>query len=187
MAGLRAIDVSVDAAEFHDLLGKTSQVSKKLRGQLRKEIKQAVVATILPEARRRIGLSPARNDVGLRQGIMSSIRVTLATSTNSGRVGVFLVTDGRNVPAKVTKAGTVTGDPAARQRLAIIFEQGQSKRPSGLKFRHPVFGNPRTRWVEQSRTPYMQVSIDAQQDTIEKAVRGALRTALESLPCEVDL
>ena len=186
MAGLRAIDVSVDAAQFHDLLGKTKLVAPKLKGELRKQIKQAAIATILPEARRRLGLAPARNQVGLRQGIIDSIRVTFASSTNSGRVGVFIVSDGRNVPAKTNKAGVATGDAAARQKLAVIFEQGQGKRPGALVFRHPVFGDRRT-WVDQARTPYMQVSIDAHQDTIEKAVRSALRTALESLPCEVDL
>ena len=184
--GLRAIDVSVDAKDFHDLLGKSSKVPKKLRAELRKQIKQAVVASILPEARQRIGLSPARNQVGLRQGIASSIRVSLASSTNSAKVGVFLVTDGRNVPPKLSKSGSVSGDPQARQKLAVIFEKGQKKDYSATTFRHPVFGDRRT-WRTQARTPYMQVSIDAHATTIEVAIRKALRTAFDSLPCEVDL
>lgn len=184
--GIRAIDVNVDAAQFHELFKTSSDVPKKLRAALKKQLKQAILSIVVPEARNRLGSGSAKRQTGLLSGIASSIRVSYATSTNSSRVGVFLTSDGRDVPPKMNKAGTVSGDPEARKALAIIFEQGQKGRGSSPVFRHPVFGDRRD-WKEQHRIPYLQVSINAHTAELENAVRAALREALDSLPYEVDI
>jgi len=109
----------------------------------------------------------------------------MATSTNSGRVGAFVVSDGSKVPGKTNTKGGASGDPDSRRALAIIFDQGQKGNKS-LKFRHPVFGD-RKNWQDQQRIPYLDVSVKTHQAALTTMIETAFYDAVASLnsPFEV--
>lgn len=158
----RAIDVSVDAREFHELAGKASRLAPEIKKQLRKELRAAAqkgakkskAEVMKPPLSRGRGRS-----TGLRRGLAQGIKVQIAASTGS-RVGVFV---------KSTGAGL----DADRKQLVRRWD-------SDKPFRHPVFGN-RDRWVTQRGRPYFRKILRGERSEIEKAVRDAMERAKKTL------
>lgn len=158
----RAVDVSVDAREFVDLVGKTSKLEPALRRQLRKRIREAgtegakaskaeVLKAPTTVSRHRM------RDKGLRRQMAAGIRVQIAAGERSSRVGVIIKS---------------TGPGLAGERRKLIKRWDD---PRG--WRHPVFGDRET-WVHQVGRPYFRKVLAEQKDQLAAKVRQALDEAL---------
>lgn len=158
----RAIDVSVEAREFHDLAGKASKLAPEIKKQLRKELRAAAQAGA-KKAKAEVMKPPLHKGrgraTGLRRGMAQGIKVQIAAGTGK-RVGVFIRSTG-------------AGLDADRKQLVRKWD---SDRP----FRHPVFGN-RERWVTQYGRPYFRTILRADREQMKRHVREALERAKKTL------
>jgi hypothetical protein len=162
--GQRAVDVSVDAADFAALLGRTSRLSPELKKALRKRIRDAgtTAANAAKDEVQKAPLTHGRRpkDRGLRKGIARGIKVQIAASQNSKRVGVVIKSSGSGLPAEKK--------PLVRRW----------NRVNG--FRHPLFGD-KDHWYPQKGRPYWGSVMSRRKDELARQVRQALDEALQSL------
>jgi hypothetical protein len=149
-------DVRVDTTEFKRLFDKSSQVDKKLKTALRKNIR--IAGEKAADAARIEVDSGGGSKTGLRMGIAAGIKVKVMTGARAG----------------VTIVASSSAMPAGKESLVRAWEGSKG-------WRHPVFG----RWVEgqpnQHGHPYFAKPIFAQRDNVRKAVEDAMTEALRSL------
>lgn len=173
-AGKRAIDLNVDARDFHFILKAAKQLDRKLYSGLRTNLRKAaeaatadVKAEVLkaprfPSTRR----STRERQTSLRQQLAAGTRVQIAASEGSRRVGVFIKTAPKTPDGKtlVVKYDSVDG------------------------WRHPVFarrgeghGSHKGKWVTQYGRPYFGSVIEKHADDMERAVKRALDEAADAI------
>ena len=166
VAGDAQIDVHVDAGQFKRLFDKSSQVDKKLKTALRRNIRQ--VAELAADASRlevtghpggTVSATPTHT--GLRLAIASGITVKVMTGN---RAGVTIVASSAQMPA-------------GKGSLVRSWEIGGG---SAKGWRHPVFGNTGA-WVTQKGHPYFARTIYGRRDLVRTAVESAMSEALKSL------
>lgn len=179
MAGKRAVDVSVDAREFHRVLKMAKEFDKtfstNLRrdlrnaaelaaGDVRREVKRApnkaIAATRLHKQKVVAGHTFAFGRHDLRQHIAQGVKVQIAASAKGRKVGVFIVSRG--------------SDPASKMlKRAWDREKG---------WRHPVLPGKKPRdqwtWAPQVGRPYFGSVIQSKSPQIEAAVKRALDKAV---------
>lgn len=164
-AGATPVAVKADVEQFRRLLGKSSDIDKKLKTALRRNIRQA--AGVAAEAAKSevantqggtVSATPQHK--GLRAAIASGITVKVMTGARAG----------------VTIVASSSKMPAGQESLVRAWEIGQG---SAKGWRHPVFGTDA--WTTQKGHPYFAKPIFDRKDTIRKAVEDAMAEALKSL------
>ena len=95
-----ALDVRVEAPSFRELFGKSSQVDRKLKAALRRNIRKAA-GEVADDMRSEVGDGAAG---GLRSGIRSGIKVDIMTGTNR-REGVRIRSTGPLAAAWEARGG----------------------------------------------------------------------------------
>jgi len=148
------VSVRVDTAQFRALFGKTSQVDKKLKTALRKNIREvtkAIVKDVQAEVLKPPTYKSAANtkSTGLRKNIAANVKVKINTGA---KPGVTIVSSG-------------------------LMARGYD---GTRRWRHPVFGNFDV-WTSQFGRPYFRNVIEPRKDEVRKAVADAMEEALRSL------
>lgn len=157
------LQIEADVAEFRALVGRSSRLETDVKRRLRKRLREAgeLGAKDARAAARLPGRTRGRaRPTGLREGIARGIRVQLAASSGSGRVGVFIRSTGRGL------------DPG-RRALVRRWDRRRG-------WRHPVFGDRET-WVTQLGRPYFGSVISQRRDDITRRVRTVLDEAARNL------
>jgi hypothetical protein len=154
-AGDAQIDVRVDVTEFRRLFGRSSQVDKKLKTALRKNIRLAA-ERVADDARREVD-SGGASATGLRMGIAAGIKVKVMTGS---RAGVTIIASSAQMPD-------------GKQSLVRAWEARKG-------WRHPVFGNTAA-WVTQQGHPFFRDPIYIRRNDIRTAVEAAMVEAVASL------
>lgn len=160
-SGPKAVDVSVDAADFARLLGRTSQLDPALKKALRKRVREAGVEAAnaskdeVQKAPLQRGKRP--KDRGLRAGIARGIKVQIAASANSKRVGVVIKSSG-------------SGLPEVQKKLVRRWNRSGG-------FRHPLFGD-KDHWYPQKGRPYWGSVLSKKQPELARKVRQAMDEAI---------
>ncbi len=178
--GSRAVDLSIDARDFHRVLTQAKAFDKKLYTRLRRNLR-AAAADAVKGVRAEVVKPPMKSVTTrkfhifkktsvvesatvnfsrhtLRQHIADGVKVKIAATESSKKVGVFIESRG--------------SDPASKA-LKRSFD-----RPKG--WRHPVFGTDT--WVPQLGRPYFGSTVERRAPQIEKAVKQALEDATNEIP-----
>lgn len=149
-----SISQRVDSADFQRLFAKTSQVDKKLKTALRRNIR--VAGERAADAVRVEVDSGGASKTGLRMGIAAGVKVKIMTGS---RAGVTIVSSAAQMPAD-------------RASLVRAWESSKG-------WRHPVFG--KAVFVQQQGHPYFRQTINKQREQVRKAVEDAMVEAAASL------
>jgi hypothetical protein len=161
--GARAIDLNVDARDFHFILKAAKQFDRKLYSGLRAKLRKAaedatedVRAEVVKEPRTRAAKPQTR---GLRESLARGTKVQIAATEGSKKVGVFIRT------APTTPAGR-----------ALV-----SKYDNPAGWRHKVFGEWEANVPTQYGRPYFGSVIEKHADEMERAVKRALDEAADAI------
>ena len=179
--GKRAVDISVDAREFHrvldmakkfdksfytnlrrDLRAAGESAAKDVREDVKKAPRKAIAATRFRKQKAVAGHTFAFGRHELRQHIAQGVKVQISNAESGRRVGVFIVSRG--------------SDPASKMlKRAWDREKG---------WRHPVFADAANKerkewkWVPQVGRPYFGSVIQQKSPQIEAAVKKSLDKAV---------
>jgi len=155
-AGAGSVTVRADTTEFKRLFDKSSQVDKKLKTALRRNIRQAAELAA-DDVRLAVDTSAARTaQTGLRLAIAAGVKVKVMTGSRAG----------------VTIVASSSQMPAGKESLVRAWESAKG-------WRHPAFGSGT--WVTQHGHPYFRRTITADKDKVGAAVIAAMTEAAESL------
>ncbi len=167
--GKRAVDLSVDAREFHLVLKQAKAFDKKIYLNLRRDLRKAATESVaevkaevvkpprvVKNAKAGAKVKFSRHE--LRAKIAKGVKVQIAASDKSKRVGVFIVSRG--------------SDPASKALKRSWDRDGG--------WRHPVFGTGA--WAPQVGRPYFGSVIQKHAPQIETAVKKALADTVNQLP-----
>jgi hypothetical protein len=184
-SGKRAVDVSIDAREFNLVLKQAKAFDRKIYLNLRRDLRKAaesaakdvredvkkaprkvIAATRFRKQKIVAGHTFAFGRHQLREHIAKGVKVQIAATDRSRRVGVFIVSRGSDPTSKMLKR-------------AWDREKG---------WRHPVFADAANRertewkWVPQVGRPYFGSVIQSHAPQIETAVKKALADTVAQLP-----
>lgn len=173
----RAIDVSVDAKDFVDLLGATSKVPQAVRTQMRKQLRAgAAVAqkAVQAEVRRALG----KRNYGVRQGIANAVRVEV-NAKGGARVGVSIVVSSKNLPANRKPMVRLLNRPSFRHPVFARYGPGPAASASTARDRRRQGARARAgwTWVVQQGHPYFDEPIQRQLPAIQALVNNVLDDA----------
>lgn len=150
----QSLNLKVDSSQFAALFGKSSQLDKVLKAELRKQIRNGskiIVKDMQAEVRKApTDDSPNDASTGLRERIAASLTVKISTSTSNPGVTIM------------------AGDP-----LAAEYD-------GAVRWRHPVFGNTGV-WVTQTGREFFGSVGDRHRDDVTKLILAAMDTAAASL------
>ena len=176
-AGKRAVDISVDAREFHLVLKQAKAFDKKIYLNLRRDLRKAAEAAatdvrqdVKKAPRKAVAATRFRKQKvvaghtfkfsrhALREHIAKGVKVQISAAESARRVGVFIVSRGSDPASKALKRSW--------------------DRETG--WRHPVFGTGA--WAPQVGRPYFGSVIQKHAPQIETAVKKALADTVNQLP-----
>lgn len=196
MADASKYELTIDASEFNALFGKASEVEKKLKAQLRKNIKAAAMKAA-EATRQEVQQPPLERgkhpqNRHLRSTIASGIKVQIAANSSRG-AGVIIKASAANLEGdrkKLVRAydlkkgwrhpifARIHHKTKAGSALKAIGATGASK-----DFEHARrnLRRSRAKWVVQKGRPYFNSVIRTKQHEVLKAVEEAMKTAMASL------
>ncbi len=184
--GKRAIDLDVDAREFHRVLAMAKKFDRTFSTNLRRDLRAAAEvaavdvraevrkppmvvkkrtlrkATKVENGKGALAAPVDKKDTThahhLRARIAAGVKVQIAASAGSRRVGVFIVSRGSDDDSKTLKR-------------SWDREKG---------WRHPVWqkGNRKDKWVTQYGRPYFGSQIEKHKPQIEAMVKKSLAQAV---------
>lgn len=193
-----AVKITVDVDEFVAFAGKTSQLPAKVKTELRKTVKTEgervrdavrsdVMKTPRTKAKRKMdGKIPSHR--GLRQKIASGISSTTKATAGEAKIGVFIVSSSKNLPASQKKLlkrynkenGWRHPDLATAEKLSNIGKGaarigGKSGKKIGAAAK--TTARNKGKWYPQKGRPFFGKVIGANEAKFGKAIEDAMDTA----------
>ena len=161
--GNRAVDVSVDAKQFYEVVTQARLFDKKLYTGLRKELR-AAGAEAVKDVKAEVVKEPLQGRVrfnrGLRSNLAAGIKIQIKASESSRQVGVFIASTGKSAASKTLKR--------------------KYDNPKG--WRHPVWQRGADPvWVTQKGRPYFGSVISRKEPVVSAAVEAALDKAVNAI------
>lgn len=150
------VDVRAETT-FRELIAAIKEVDPKLATALRRRLRRAGDETVA-DMRGVVQAGPGSGRIGIRTGIASGIKTTVATGKR--RQGVRI-------------QASASALPAGRKPMLRL----QNK----ASFRHPVFGRTANKWVVQKGGPFFGSTIRRHEDQMRAAVLEALNDAVKEL------
>lgn len=181
--GKRAVDVSVDAKQFYEVVTQARLFDKKMYTGLRKELR-AAGADAVKDVKKEVKLAPASAPVqfhrGLRDNLAAGIKIQIKASESSRQVGVFIASTGKSPASKLLKRKY--DNPKGWRHP--VFQRGQSsKKLSEFRGAEKEWGNlsGQVKWVTQKGRPYFGSVIAGKEPVVSAAVEAALDKAVNAI------
>ena len=178
-AGSPPLTVKADVAQFKRLFDKSSQVDKKLKTALRRNIRQAagVAAAEVKAAAMQPGgtVSAHPHHTGLRAKVAAGVSVKVMTGN---RAGVTIVASARAMSEK--EKSLVRAWEAEKGWRHPTFRKASRSARAALRLSRGGHGASH-QWVTQKGNPYFRKTITDRRDDVRLAVEKAMAEAAESL------
>lgn len=192
--GKRAVDLSVDAREFHRVLAMAKQFDRTFYTNLRRDLRAAADIAAVDVRREVLKPSMVQKKRLLRKPtkVENTATGTLQAPTNKKDTAAQQAHE-HHLRARIAKGVKLQISASEKSRRVGVFivSRGSDPASKALKrswdrekgWRHPVWqkGNKKDKWVTQYGRPYFGGVIQKHQPQIEAAVRKALSDAVDNV------
>lgn len=173
-----AEQVKIDAKEFVEFYKALAQVDPELKAALRKRL-IAFAKPVVEEVKQAEREIPSNREIGekrKKKGESLGLRASLAAATKADFNGT-----GRGAVLHIRVSSSRFMAVSGRPRTIPYYMEGRRKRA----WRHPVYGN-RDVWVEQTKHPFLNVTVFKHQAQFINEVARAVEDTLAQIDSKVD-